>query len=119
MPDIPAEAIRALRDAMNEWSCGDLCDDSLREGLAAALPHLAPAIRAQVAEEIAKAIEDVRDVGANTSEWLAYDHAAGLARLLRVPDCGDQNHAADGGPCGGCGFDIADPTGATRPADPD
>lgn len=108
---IPDEAIEAFVEAFRRSGAwGSAC---VRAGLAAALPHLAPAIRAQVAEEIAKAIEDVRDVGANTSEWLAYDHAAGLARLLRVPDCGDQYHGADGGPCGGCGLDVAEPTGET------
>jgi hypothetical protein len=75
-------------------------EDEMVRGIMALLAEL----RAEVAEEIAQAIEKfdgASDVG------LAYSHAAGIARLLQVPDCGDQYHGADGGACAGCGFDGA------------
>lgn len=61
-------------------------------------------VRAAVAEEIA-AVIDKASQGAYHDAIGAYDHAAQLARDLRVPYCGDELHGADGGKCPGCGFD--------------
>jgi hypothetical protein len=64
--------------------------------------------REDAARDIARACEKARDEAPQTPGWFAYDHAAGLARMYRVPDCGDEYHGADGGPCSRCGFDVAD-----------
>jgi hypothetical protein len=71
-------------------------------------PLIHRAGREAAARDIARACEKARDEAPLTPGWFAYDHAAGLARLYRVPDCGDEYHGADGGPCAGCGFDVAE-----------
>lgn len=113
MPDLPEHIYEAAHKAHLAWAAEALGADTInpmaRLTDVAVVDAVAPLIRAQVADEIAAAILEFRTPTTNTPDWLAYDHAAGLARLLRVPDCGDQYHGADGGPCGGCGFDVADP----------
>lgn len=91
---------------------------AVRKFLNAAVPVVEAETRAEVAEEIAVLIESVAagavkvsELTPDAGEW-AYRHAADLARMRRMPDCGYEYHGADGGPCPRCGFDVTSPTDA-------
>jgi hypothetical protein len=119
---ILAGNVTDLSATVAEWVERVRADPQTWEDVRAGLAAERPLVRAALSAEFAAAIRAAATTAPGEMAAFAYDHAAALVEALRVPDCGDQYHGADGGPCSRCGFDAAgdvqDPVSGAHPPNP-
>lgn len=111
--DVPQAAVEALRDAMNEFECGDLCDDRLRDGLAAARPHLVAQALPEVLDRIARhaigvSAHDPFLTDAVDQERIEFGKVREAVQEYAdaLAGCDHELCGGDGGRCPRCGLDV-------------